>query len=63
MIYDYLLTLDDECRLIWHRKMGPSGWIFLGNRVLVFVYAAAMFMAFSPTVGGLVLLPRELRLT
>ena len=37
MLYEYLLTFDDERELIWHGKMTASTWIFLANRIVMLV--------------------------
>ena len=50
MLYDYLLTVDDERKLLWRRKMGASSFLFLANRVQVIVYTVAQFMRYSSTV-------------
>ena len=50
MLHDYLLTVDDERKLLWRRKMGASSFLFLANRVQVIVYTIAQFMRYSSTV-------------
>ena len=37
MLYDCLLTMEDELVLVWRRKMSPSSWIFLANRATVVI--------------------------
>ena len=54
ILYEYILTLDDELDLIWRRKMSASSLIFLANRVTVIVYTVGLALMFSgPDVSNL----------
>ena len=44
LAYEYILTVDDERRLIWRRKMGMASWTFLANRAMVLFAIVAVFM-------------------
>ena len=50
MLYEYLLTVGDERKLLWRCKVGASSFLFLANRVQVIVYTIAQFMRYSSTV-------------
>ena len=42
MIYDCCLSVEDELTFVWRRKMSPSSWLFLANR-LALIFAALEF--------------------
>ena len=52
MVYDWLLTLEDERRLIWHRKLSFVSWILLANRMVVPVFLANFALSMEYYVCG-----------
>ena len=39
LLYEYLVTLDDERSLVWTQGTSASSWIFQANRVVLVVQA------------------------
>ena len=38
MLYEYILTVDDELELVWRRRVSLSSWLLFANRAtLLFV--------------------------
>ena len=64
ILYEHLLTLEDELELIWRRKLKPSSWMFLMNRsVLVLGILDLLLASFGATVRVLVPLHCTVNLT
>ena len=41
MLYEYILTVDDELELVWRRRISLSSWLLFANRfTLIFVVTA-----------------------
>ena len=49
MLYDSVLTVEDEIELVWRRNTSPSMWLFLANRATLILGIAA-FAATSASV-------------
>ena len=47
MLFDSLLTLDDEVALVWRNNMSPSSWLFLANRAAIVSFWIGMGIGFS----------------
>ena len=50
IIYETLLTWEDEWEMIWSRKLNASSWIFLVNRIAGIIYALALLLRYSGTL-------------
>ena len=44
LVYEYILTLDDEWELIWKQSMTSVSWLFLANRVTFWIYVVDVGM-------------------
>ena len=52
MLYDWLLTVDDELDLVWRQKMTVSSWILVMNRAAIIVNGLNFFLgSFSAKVS------------
>ncbi|PSR75618.1 hypothetical protein PHLCEN_2v9019 [Hermanssonia centrifuga] len=45
VVYDYIITIDQEITLVWRRKWSLATWIFIANRYLMF---ANMIWSITP---------------
>ena len=55
MLYEYLLTVEDELELIWNRRMSSASWIFFANRAMLGVLGTQLALRHSNvTVSTLV---------
>ncbi|THH15329.1 hypothetical protein EUX98_g9482 [Antrodiella citrinella] len=51
LIWDHIVTFDDEVECIWTSKMGPVVWLFLLNRYMTplgFIVNLIAYMRFMP---------------
>ena len=44
VVYDYLLTIEDEVQLIWRRKTSSASLLFLANRVTSLILIVDLFL-------------------
>ena len=49
MLYEYLLTFEDEVELLWRRKMNFSSWLFLANRAIIVIMIVYLALNFAGT--------------
>ncbi|TFK42158.1 hypothetical protein BDQ12DRAFT_625122 [Crucibulum laeve] len=47
IIYEYLITLDDEIEYFWRASLSPAGFLFLFNRYMPACIALLIVIAFS----------------
>ena len=53
MVYEHLLTLEDERRLVWRAKWTVATWIFISNRVLMMATVITYMVPLSAAVSTL----------
>ena len=46
--YDYFITLDEEVKLFWNRKLSVASALFLINRYLVLILRLCNLIGFAP---------------
>ena len=51
LLYDYLLTLEDEWELVWHRGAGASAWLFAASRATAAAIIVANLLSFNALVS------------
>ena len=51
VLYEHLLTLNDECNLVLRRRWTAVTWLFLINRYMMFLMAAECIALWAPVVG------------
>ena len=47
MLYEYVLTMEDEVELLWRRKMSTASWIFLLNRMVPVIMIMDQALTFA----------------
>ena len=50
MLYEHLLTVEDEIDLIWRHNITLSSWVFLVNRAVLAIGVIDLALTFSDKV-------------